>query len=191
MNTSLNIFDALYYRFILRDFFGKIVPGFILLFSIAVSLTSLIDFKNELALMSYWFWIVSLSISWIAGLTIQAIGDYTNLIKYFPEPETFDTYYDKLLLFNKHFPSIEWQNFERLRLIMESSGYSYVSLLISLIILLIDYLFENNGVSNISFNDVVVLSVFILFILSLRKMHFIHVIRSHKYLLKLLDNQQK
>ena len=187
MNTSLNIFDGLYYRFVLRDFFGKIIPGFILLSSIAISLTSLTDFKNNIGLMSYWFWIVSLSISWITGLAIQAIGDYTNLIKYFPESETFDTYYDKLLLLNKTIPSIEWQNFERLRLIMESSGYSYISLSISLIFLSIDYLVDN-GASNISFNEVFVFILFIIFISSLRNMHFIHVNRSHQYLLKLLHN---
>ena len=35
-----NLFDAFYDRLVLRDFFGKIVPGFVLLLTVSASLTS-------------------------------------------------------------------------------------------------------------------------------------------------------
>ena len=183
--------DKLYTRYLLRDFLGKIIPGLIVLSSIIVLFTSLdyflsyiisISLRDEIII----FVIIIFGISWIMALAIQAFGETTKLIRHFPESEDFDSFQDKLIDMNKRVSLLEWQNYERLKLNMEASGYNYISLLISRIFLTIDHIIDNYGFSNISINEIYFFLIIIVFILFLRKMHFINVKRSHRYLDKLL-----
>jgi hypothetical protein len=52
MSELSNLFNALYSQFVLRDFFGKITPGFLLIISIAISLTSPRETNEYLKSMS-------------------------------------------------------------------------------------------------------------------------------------------
>ena len=74
MRQTTDFSEVLYFQFILRDLFGKIVPGFALLLVVALSLTpskALAAF-NEL---SAGMWIVLLSASWTIGQALQAFGE--------------------------------------------------------------------------------------------------------------------
>jgi hypothetical protein len=70
MSEVENIFNTFYSKFILRDFFGKIVPGSILLSSIATSLMSLTRTLKYMDSMSGWMWLFFVGIRWIAGFAV-------------------------------------------------------------------------------------------------------------------------
>ena len=184
------LYDALYNRFILKDFFGKIIPGFIFFSAVVVSFKSLDYFLGIIASISlrddFLLLFGIIGISWIIALAIQTFGETTKLIRHFPESEDINSFHNKLISLNQYVPLIERQNYERFRLTLETSGYTYVSLLISLILLTIDHIIDNNGFSNISINEIYFFVITIIFILLLRKMHFSFVNQSHQYLLKLL-----
>ncbi len=135
MNGELaNLFDALYYRFILRDFFGKIVPGLILLLAIASLITSTTNFEiifEHLERFSSWMWVMILGGAWVIGFAIQSFGEWIGWIIYDTENEEkkektkeekekkLKEYYKlSMELYQKS--KIEWQNFERFRVILMS-----------------------------------------------------------------------
>lgn len=81
------LFDAFYERFILRDFFGKIIPGFIILSAIGGSLTSQKEVLNVLGDISFGGWLIAIGFAWILGFAVQGFGDITRWIIYYPQPE--------------------------------------------------------------------------------------------------------
>ena len=75
-------FESLYSRFILRDLFGKIVPGSILLFTI---LRSLGWFPSgSLALdLPFAGWLLFYGVAWAVGIAAQSVGEITRLLKFY------------------------------------------------------------------------------------------------------------
>lgn len=82
MSELANIFDLIYTRFLLRDFCGKIIPGFIVIFTCIFVIfdqnSSFSDFFN----FSFWGWILFIGISWLSGLIIQSLGNWSHIIYY-------------------------------------------------------------------------------------------------------------
>lgn len=84
-NSWQTVFDSFYTRFVLRDFFGKIVPGGILLFAIAVSATSPSSVAAYIASMSFWAWIATFGVSWLTAFAIQSFAENVRFIRYYPK----------------------------------------------------------------------------------------------------------
>ena|SRR3990172_5837450 len=61
MSDLTSLFDALYTRLLLRDFFGKIVPGSFIILAIVISLppipTSILETVKCFGAMSFWLWL--------------------------------------------------------------------------------------------------------------------------------------
>ena len=199
MNDELvTLFDAFYSKFVLRDFLAKIVPGSMLVSAIAISLTSFPFFLNYVSLMSYWFWIAGFGIAWIATFAVQSFAEKYNFIQYYPVMEGLDQkgFYEKQIKFNQISSISEKQQVERFVVIKEACGNSYVTLSISLLLLMTDGILDtirNEGlilpwIQNELF-QIHVLIVLIGAIYFLRKMHFIHVIRQYEYLLQVIESK--
>ena len=67
-------FNAFYSRFVLRDFLGKIIPGFILATSIGLTQRSLRGMTNIFTRSEFMEWVMILSMAWVLGLFIQGFG---------------------------------------------------------------------------------------------------------------------
>src|SRR4030042_2781472 len=85
MSDLSNLFSAFYSQFVLRDFFGKIIPGFLLILSIAVSLTSSKETDKYLEAMSGWMWLMTGGVSWIGGFLVQSFGEACGFFRAFPK----------------------------------------------------------------------------------------------------------
>jgi len=96
-----DLFDSFYTKFILRDLFGKIIPGYILLICI---IGTCLPKQNFFLLqsMSVGLWILSLGIAWLLGLAIQGIGILTRQFRRFPK--IFEHYGWKEII--KKFPKL-------------------------------------------------------------------------------------
>jgi hypothetical protein len=89
MSETAPIVDALYSRFLLRDVFGKIVPGALLLFT-AVHAILYRDPNFSLKTLQgipVFIWLILLGACWIIGFAIQSFAEFFNLIFYYPHPE--------------------------------------------------------------------------------------------------------
>jgi len=84
MEKSINsIISSLYTQFILRDFFAKIIPGSILLISIISWNSDLRDANKiiySISKIPFVVIIFVIAISWLIGLSIQSLGEFTRVI---------------------------------------------------------------------------------------------------------------
>jgi hypothetical protein len=82
MKEFAYIVESLYSKFLLRDFCGKIIPGFIVIF---VG-TFILFFPNcsisKVFHLSFWGWLLFLGIAWITGFIVQSFGQLIHLISY-------------------------------------------------------------------------------------------------------------
>ena len=191
MSEFTNLFTAFYSQFILRDFFCKIIPGFLLIMSIAVSLTSLTETNHYLNSMSGWMWALAGGVSWIGGFVIQSCGEMFGAIRYFPKDLNRKQFCEKLVRFDQLSDSIPIQQrrFERLVVIQEACGNCYFGLIIASIILLANYLCNKNQDIGIEgFRFILIIVVIIFSIIFLLRMHFKHVERQSLFLDAFLDH---
>jgi len=128
-----NLFDAFYTRFVLKDFFGKIIPGLLLLFASAVLLLPSNNIMSDLGKIPVWGWLIIYGFGWIVGFAIQALGEITHLITYSPNVDKNILIWmvdNKLRFkFNEVAVPYEKQYIERMSIIKESCGNAYVALL--------------------------------------------------------------
>ncbi len=184
MSDLSNLFNALYSQFVLRDFFGKIVPGFLLIMSIAISLTSLRETNEYLKSMSGWMWVLTGGISWIGGFMIQSFGESVKLFRIFPKTLSFSDFFRKLIRFEMLSKTIQvgQGDLERLVVIKEACGNSYIALIIASLILLLNALFNKSQTIVINSFQLILIACTILFsIYFLRRMHFEHTERQNMY----------
>ena len=203
MSYIENLFDALYYQFVLKDLFGKIIPGLLFLSVMAISQIPPTEFFIYVAFMkNWWFWLITLGIAWIIAFSIQSFGEKFNLIRYFPckgeDKECIAIAHQKLRQFNKYAPKIEWQIVERYRLIMESCGNSYLTLSISLMLIFVDGILDAYAknepiipwIIDVIYDFGLLFFVIIGIIWFLRRMHFEHVKRSYNYMEEFLKEYE-
>jgi hypothetical protein len=77
-------FEALYRHFILRDLFGKVIPGFITLTALAAMLFNPQELKSSLHDLSVMGWLAAIGVGWLTGFIIQSLGESCGLIFYYP-----------------------------------------------------------------------------------------------------------
>ena len=96
------IVDAFYSRFLLRDLFGKVVPGFIAIGAGAASLTSFQKIFEFIGNMSLGAWVVAIGIGWLSGFAVQSFGEFTHLIIYYPRNNLLLRYFSKPVTRDRH-----------------------------------------------------------------------------------------
>lgn len=192
LDDDKGFFDKIYSRFILRDFFAKIVPGFTLLAALFACLTSPVAALNYLKEMSFFGAVLTFGVSWIIGIAIQGFGEKWGLIRYFPKDQDNKKYLTDSVEFVKESSSREKQQRERFIVIKEACGNSYLSIAISLLLLIVSFLWSlrfcfAKKVLPIFTGLLVIVGI----IYYLRKMHFIHVSRESQYVNIVLHYQQQ
>jgi hypothetical protein len=78
------VIDSFYGRFVLRDLFGKIVPGFIAMIAFGATVTSFKDVSDYVGKMSLGAWIIAIGAGWLGGFVVQSLGELLGLIVYYP-----------------------------------------------------------------------------------------------------------
>ncbi len=185
VNEISNLIDKIYTGFILRDFFAKIMPGLILIFSFSFFLfNKIIDLKFLNSSMIILF----LGLAWIIAFSIQSIGESFKLIKYWLPDEKDD--WSNLL--NKCLSKStidEKSNCERLIVIKEASGNLAISLILSTIIISARLLINNISiVSKYEFWFAILFVILIAFFLL--KNHKNLLVKQHIYM-KNIANKNK
>lgn len=150
--------DAIYSRFLLRDMVGKVVPGSILLFTIIGSYLESNGIKEVIAQITFFVGLALFSLAWVTAFSIQSFGERLGWIRYFPkkiikegtnegkpvdDKGRFKGYYQKIILFNKYATPLERMERERLLVIRESCGNTYVSLIFSFAVYILAYSIRN------------------------------------------------
>lgn len=213
-----SLFDAFYYRFVLRDVMAKIAPGTIVLLTISLvinnSVKELVGYIRDIP---FWLWVILIALAWITGIAIQAIGELSGklvgCIRYYPkyvkksnenkskkESITFETWHKKRNYFLNNAPHSERIEYERYVVITEACGIGCYALIFSAILMIIDGFFTFGFDSKSWFNYIepyltVLFVVIPSFIGFLGYMHIIMVKRAYKYLSicneKILEQERK
>jgi hypothetical protein len=80
-----NFFQSFYEGFVLRDLLGKIVPGGIVLASIAGALFSSPGYRlKDLNELEAPIWIALIGVCWLIGFAVQGLGELFGYIAYYP-----------------------------------------------------------------------------------------------------------
>jgi hypothetical protein len=77
------IIEALYGRYILKDFLAKSVPGFIVLTALAICMR-FESYWPAVKTLNPWIWIPIYGCSWLAGFSMQGIGEQFGIIRFWP-----------------------------------------------------------------------------------------------------------
>jgi hypothetical protein len=130
------VFDGLYSRFILRDFFGKIVPGAIPVMVLYYTLGTNQSFSVKDIPLEVW--VLLYGVSWITGFAIQSIGEWLHDhceklgIRYHTQ-QTEELFYDLRIKACASAAPFERQEIERTIVIKEATGNTSIAILVSLI----------------------------------------------------------
>lgn len=188
MDNLFGFVEAFYSRFILRDMLAKIVPGFYIIIFILVKL-SLLDI-NQFKEIGFFVGAILLLFSWVMGFAVQALGEKLNLIKYHLDDRA-RLRYVKFIIMNPE--SVE-KDLERIVVIKEACGNSYVSLLFLGVLYSVDKLFIS-GQFDIIIRPMQVsfLSLYIIYgftIYSLRHMHYIQLKNQDYFVKRILQSKK-
>jgi hypothetical protein len=146
-----NVLDSLYTRLILRDVFGKIVPGSALIISLYIAVLSPPSSNLYTAIiavraMSASSWVIIMAAGWLTAFAIQALGGwlpewrFLPYIRYSVAPldDAFE-FQRKLLMFARVATDAEKQIFERATVIKEACGNASLAAFLSAGALLVRY----------------------------------------------------
>lgn len=119
MEWANTIVDALYRQFLLRDFFGKVVPGSLVVAYFVLTF----DLQNLSKALPFWLWIVALGLAWLIGMALQISAQTLKVVLDYPkEYSDTDKRYSLLIAFQRVAPEYELKIVERLVVIKEGSG---------------------------------------------------------------------
>lgn len=144
-----DLFDALYYRMILRDFFGKVIPGLIFLATLCMCLRwEYAEYSKLIGMikgLSFFAWLVIFGGAWLTGFGIQGLGEVTGetfigVIRYYPKNDPNIKCYKDWLKFLEDFRKRAHREqkveAERFVVIKEACGNGCVSLGVSFLMAL-------------------------------------------------------
>lgn len=203
MEKGENFIDAIYSRFVLRDAFGKMVPGSILLGTIIGSNLEFPLKVNLIKEIPFWAWLGFFGLSWIIAFGLQSFGERVELIKYLPDDVNQDEWYRDYMQFHMNVKTGGVRQHERLVVIMEACGNTAIALGASFVFLIIKALFllglsTNKATLWTSWKTelpniapIIIISVLLMWFL--HRMHSEHRSRHYNILKKGLDqmkNQQ-
>lgn len=139
MKELASLFDAFYSRFILRDLFGKIGPGLMVLAACAAFLTSYGAVTDYVPKMNFWAWGAISIMSWLTGFAVQEIGERLRIVRHWPRTpfgNEVDRWYRFVLEFDEVATPAQKQVDERFAVILEACGNGCVALGWAMLLLL-------------------------------------------------------
>lgn len=140
--------DALYTRFLLKDIFGKMVPGAGLVMVTGIAITTP-ERVGELARqMPIASWALAAGFFWIVGLGIQGIGEWINVVHMFPHigrgtrSEVEQNWILARRDFERQANDRERHNADRAAVLMEAAGNGALTSGVAAVILLLDSVWD-------------------------------------------------
>lgn len=192
MSELSGLFDALYSRLLLRDFFGKVVPGAIVIFSVCATVFTPAEVAGFVQNMSFLPATIFVGLAWIVAFSVQALGEKTKLIRYHDLDTNRQFYVRRKEFLDKTTDAQEHQQLERLAVIKEACGNGYLALVLSSILFFVDFLVKYGVVVTVEgikshWYQLVFLVGLTIF---LACMHFIHVGRQTEYMDTVLNRKR-
>ena len=192
--------DTLYNKFLLKDVFGGVTPGLILIYVAATALTSTASVRADLAELAFGGWIVLFGAGWITTLAVQSLGDWLypeekKLSRYVPSSEeaevvTLDAWYALRARFRAQ-PDYDTHRsvYDRIVVIKQASGNGYMALALATIVWLADGLLDGSvlGLVKGLFNNAHLLVLDLLIIGFLARLHLDYAERQVRYLMSVVD----
>jgi uncharacterized membrane protein len=134
------LFDAFYDKLILRDVFGKMVPGVALMATVLASLLGLDTVDHLLSRMTTILWLVVVGFSWLIGFALQYVGEVCRALRICPpDPDgqyDRDAFHECWAKFHEVATPIEHVHAERLNIIKEACGNASVAIVCGLVVVL-------------------------------------------------------
>jgi hypothetical protein len=123
-----HIVDSIYDKFVLRDLFGKVVPGSLSMLSVAVGLYEPDDVNRLLAELHWSLIVIGAGVAWLMGFALQYTGQKLGLLKTHPGPSRQE-FFPKWVKFHATATDHQKIHAERLNVIKEACGNGAVALL--------------------------------------------------------------
>ncbi len=133
--------DRVYERLI-RDLFGRSVPGLVMLLSLAVSISSFSDVALALERATVWMWIVALGAGWLTAFALLEIGRRFNLALVSPEAIADEQYWAAEERFRSIASRRQHAEYDRLVTTRDAMAAASVSLFLSLLTLGVDFIVD-------------------------------------------------
>jgi len=133
--------DRLYDR-VARDLFARMVPGLLLLVSLAVSVTSFSEVGLALERATVWMWLIAFGAGWLTAFALLEIGRRFNLALLSPEAVTDEQYWAAEERFRSTASRRQHAEYERLVTIRDGMAAASVSLFLSLSALGVDFVID-------------------------------------------------
>lgn len=182
--SSRTALDRLYDR-VIRDLFGRAVPGLLLLIAIAVSVSSFGDAALALERATAWMWLIALGAGWLSAFGQLEIGRRFNLALLAPDAITDEQYWAAEERFRSSASRRQRAEYERLITIRDAMATVSVSLFMSLGVLGADFVIDvhlhESPWAEIR-NGATALVVLIGLGVSLQLVHRLYVRRAWRYL---------
>jgi len=136
MANGSQLIESLYTRLVLRDLFGKVLPGSLVLVGAYVAFLSDAPSPTRtilrLAEAPFGLWAILVPLAWLTSFAIQAAGELFGLIRYYPKRvESQAEVASQLAEFMSKATPAERQVHERLVVIKEACGNGYLALLVT------------------------------------------------------------
>jgi hypothetical protein len=116
-------FDSFYDKLVLRDLFGKVVPGTAVIISIIAAMLTCEEIKDMAVKLPIMPWVLLLGFSWLIGFVLQYIGELFGILRTHPygknKNETRDSFFLKWDQFNSITGIQDKIHAERLNIIKE------------------------------------------------------------------------
>ncbi len=175
------LFDSFYSKFVLRDLFGKIVPGILLILGVCIGILGVEKISILHSKMTFATWIIVGGFSWLLGFVVKYIGEKLHLLRTHPKniDKTRKEFFPDLHSFHKNSTTHEKVHAERLNIIKEAVGNGAISLLLSSAIIPTSLWIYKTPISSQVWLSLL-LSVFAAF--CLWRMHIEHVERFGSYI---------
>jgi hypothetical protein len=176
------LFDSFYDKMVLRDLFGKAVPGVLFMMCAIGGLLgadTLGKIADHLNLAS---WIVAAGLAWLLGFALQYLGELSHLLRTHPRCNgryvNRDAFYSTWAAFHELASPHEKVHAERLNVIKEACGNAAISLAFAAAFFAV-----GNRQRHVALNEAAPLIVVCLILfLSLWRMHVRHVERYGDFL---------
>ncbi len=133
--------DRVYDRLI-RDLFGRAVPGLLLLMALAVSISSFADVALALEGATFWMWITGIGAGWLTALALLELGRRFNLALLSPEAITEEQYWAAEERFRSVASRRQHAEYDRIVTIRDAAAAASVSLFLSLLALGVDFIVD-------------------------------------------------
>lgn len=140
-SSPRSAFDRVYERLI-RDLFARSVPGLLLLFSLAVSISSFDEVGMAIERATAGMWLIGLGGGWLTAFALLELGRRFNLALVTPEAITDEQYWAAEERFRAAATRRQHAEYDRLVTIRDAMAAASVSLFVSLLALGVDFVVD-------------------------------------------------